>query len=182
MAVLGVNNLIKVQTYGSGNGTPSTGYNSTAWTAYDVDQTNYTGDRYSSNTLVFQFTKISNTSDLKIVANIPGYLAGGGSGTGIRLIISKDYSTWYTDALDEGPAHGWGASGYGGNTAKIIRFEWNTELIDAVRTSGIYSHTGNIYFYIQYRVWSTSDIYYPLHYYDYRYPKYGSFQCYEIER
>ena len=182
MAVLGNSNLIKVQTYGSGSGVPSSGTTSTSWAAYDVDQTNYTGDRLSGNNHVFQFTKISNTSDLKIVANIPGYLATGGAGIGIRLQISKDNSTWYVDAMDNGPAHGWGATGYGGANANIVRMVWNTELIDAVRSSGIYSHTGATYFYIQHKNWSSSDTYFPLHYSSATYPKYASFQCYEIER
>lgn len=182
MAVLGNSNLIKVQTYGSGSGSPSSGITGNSWNFYDVSQTNMTGDRSSSSDDVFTFTKISNTSDLKIVANIPGYLATGAAGIGIRLQISKDNSTWYVDALDNGPADGWGASGYGGNNANIVRFEWNTELIDAVRSSGIYSHTGLTYFYIQHRNWNTTDTYYPLGYVNANYPKYASFQCYEIER
>jgi hypothetical protein len=189
MAVLGQNNLIKVQTYGTGTGTPSAGVTgdggsaSGTWYNLDTDQTNHTGTRTTGNTLVMEFEKISNTSDLKIVGNIPGYINVGGSGIGFRLAISiNGFTTTYVDALDQGPMHGWGAMGYGGSTSGIVRMIWNTELIDAVRSSGIYSHTGTVGFYIQYRVWVAGDTYYPLHYYDANYPKYGTFQCYEIER
>ena len=183
MAVIGDGNLIKVQTYGTGSGTPSTGTAgaSTAWTTWDTDQTNYTGTRNTSNSLIMEFTKLHSTSDLKIVCNFPCYLATGAHGVGIRMMISKDNSTYYADMLDDGPADQWGALGLGGNTVMITRYEWNTAMIDAARSSGFNAHTGTVYFYFQWWIWTT-DTFFPLHYYDANYPKYGSVQCYEIER
>lgn len=181
MAVLGTNNLVKVQTYSTGYNEFQSTTGGSSWITLNTDQTNYTGTRNSGDAHIMEFTKLFNTSDLKIVVNIPAYLATGGSGIGIRLQISKDNSTYYADALDNGPAHAWGAFGYGGNTVGIIRFEWNTEFIDAVRSSGIYSHTGTVYWYVEYRVWST-DTFYPLSYSSTAYPKYGTMQVYEIAR
>jgi hypothetical protein len=97
------------------------------------------------------------------------------------MMISKDNSTYYADMLDDGPADQWGALGLGGNTAIITRYEWNTAMIDAARSSGFNAHTGTVYFYFQWWIWVT-DTFYPLHYSSATYPKYGTVQCYEIER
>jgi len=179
MPVLGQNNIIKVQTYGSGINTFQSS-SSQAWFTVNLNQTNYTGDR-ATNANICRFNKIHNNSHLRIVANLPGYIANGGAGIGWRIEISKDNSTYYLDALDNGPAHTWGAMGYGGNTANIVRFEWDTELIDATRTSGFQSHTGYVYFYFKFYVWSSGDTFYPLSYVNTTFPKYGSIQCYEVE-
>lgn len=180
MPVIGQNNIIKVQTYGTGYNT-FVSSSSQTWQTYTLGQTGYTGSRLSGNTNICEFEKIHNNSHLKIVVNFPGYIATGGSGVGWRLVISKDNSTYYNDVLDNGPSHGWGAMGYGGNTSGIMRMEWDTELIDASRSSGIVSHTGTTYFYLQFYVWSAADIYYPLSYVNTTYPKYGTIQCYEVE-
>jgi hypothetical protein len=180
MPVIGQNNIIRVQTY-------STGYNTfqsssaQVWTTLSIGQTNYTGSRLPGNTNLCTFEKQHNNSHLKIVANFPGYLANGNVGYGYRMVISKDNSTYYNDVIDNGPAERWGAMGYGGNTAGIWRFEWDTEAIDASRSSGFLTHTGTTYFYFQFYVWTSADIYYPLSYVNTSFPKYGTMQCYEVE-
>lgn len=179
MPVIGQNNIIKVQTYGSGINTIQSS-SSQAWFTVNLNQTNYTGDRLPANANICRFEKIHNNSQLKIVANLPGYIATGGAGVGWRMEISIDGSTYHLDALDNGPAHAWGAMGYGGHTANIVRMEWDTELIQATRSVSFDSHTGYVYFYFKFYVWSSGDTFYPLTYFSTLYPKYGSIQCYEV--
>lgn len=182
MAVFGDNNIIKVQTYGSGYGTAQAVTGTSGYHTFNYGQTGFTGDRQSGNNSVMSFTKLSSTSDLKIVLNMPSYIATGGSGVGIRLQYSLDSgSNFFTDTNEgNGPADYWGATGYGGNTSDIIRMEYNSQFTDADQSVNIYGHTGTVLFQHQFYVAST-DTFYP-NTYNSSYYKYSTTQCYEIQR
>lgn len=183
MAVFGDNNIIKVQTYGSGYGTAQGGITgASGYHTFNYGQTGYTGDRHSSGTSVLSFTKLSSTSDLKVVFNMPTYLATGGGGVGIRLLYSLDESNYFTDTSEgNGPADYWGATGYGGNTADIIRMEYNSQFTDAEQSKNIYGHTGTVLLQHQFYV-ASSDTFYPNTYDTSNYPKYSTTQIFEIQR
>ena len=110
MAVFGDNNIIKVQTYCSGYGTAQGGITGTSgYHTFSYGQTGYTGDRADGLTSVLKFTKLSDNSDLKVVLNMPSYLATGGSGVGIRLQYSLDGTNYFNDSsAGNGPADYWG--------------------------------------------------------------------------
>ena len=182
MAVFGDNNIIKVQTYCSGYGTAQGGITgASGYHSFNYGQTGYTGDRHSSSTSTLSFTKLSNTSDLKVVLNMPSYLATGASGVGIRLLYSLDETNYFTDTSENnGPADYWGATGYGGNTADIIRMEYNSAFTDADRSTNIYGHTGSVLLIHQFYV-AGGDTFYP-NTYNSSYYKYSTTQVFEIQR
>lgn len=183
MAVFGDNNIIKVQTYCSGYGAAQGGITgASGYHTFNYGQTGYTGARHNSGASVLQFTKLSDNSDLKVVLNMPSYLAGGAGGVGIRLLYSLDESNYFADTSENnGPADYWGATGYGGNTADIIRMEYNSAFTDADRSTDIHGHTGTVLLQHQFYV-ASSDTFYPNTYDTVHYPKYSTTQIFEIQR
>jgi hypothetical protein len=152
--------------------------NSTSWTTLDINRDDETGSFSAADSNICTYTKQHNSSHLLISWWIPLYIGNGGSGNGFRLHISKDNSTYYTDAIDNGPADGWGAHGYGGNASGVWCFTWDTKIIDTYRTSGFEAHTGTVYFYWQWRNWGASDTTYPITY-STSYNKYGTIELLE---
>jgi hypothetical protein len=158
--------------YGSGARTDLT---STSWVTVNIAGTSSTGDRHPSSSNVLKFTKLDNDSDLQVSVNFPYYMPGAGSGVGIRMRVSGDGgSTYAADLLTEGPAHGWGAAGYGGDQSGILNYTWNTE--------GVLSNTltGPIYIYFEMRCWSTDTAY--INQYQASYAKYGYIHIKEVSR
>ena len=144
----------------------------------DINRDDETGSYNGADSNVCTYTKQHNSSHLLISCCIPVYLGGGTSGTGIRLVISLDNSTVVYDALGDGPAHGWGALGYGGNTSGTWGFTWDTAVIDSIRGTSLYaSHTGTVYFYFEVRSW-IAELHYPITY-GASYPKYGAIELME---
>ena len=172
---------VKIQHYNSGYGSGARKSKSTqTWETLNIGGTNLSGPRKSDDNNVLSFTKNYNNSNLQINLSIPVYISPGGSGVGIRCKISTDLGSSYSivDILDGGPAHGWGAFGYGGNTSGIINFTWNT-LDKSSIASTIKSYTGDVYVFFEVYVWNSSDTAYFIDY-DATYPKYGTFQIMEI--
>ena len=182
MAVFGDNNIIKVQTYCSGYGTAQGGITgASGYHTFNYGQTGYTGDRASGLTSVLKFTKLSDNSDLKVVLNMPSYLATGGGGVGLRLQYSLDGTNYFNDSsAGNGPADYWGATGYGGNTSDIIRMEYNSQFTDADQSKNIYGHTGTVLLQHQFYV-ASSDTFFP-NTYSTSYYKYSTTQIFEIQR
>ena len=125
------------------------------------------------------YTKVSSNSHLNISVSFPFYVATGAAGFGIRGMLStNDGSNYYTmSGLTNGPANGWGAGGYGGNSAGVFNYTWNTRM-NSSQASTILAKTGTIRFYFQVKVWSGTDT---LTFIDYpSYPKKGSIVVQEI--
>ena len=159
---------------------PTAHIGTTATTFYtlDINRDDETGSYTAADSNICTYTKQHNSSHLLINWWLPVYHATGGAGTGIRLRLSLDNSTYVADALDNGPAHGWGALGYGGNTAGTWGFTWDTACIDSFRSTSLYaSHTGTVYFYFEVRSWS-AEATYPITY-SASYPKYGAIELME---
>jgi len=151
---------------------------STSWITLDINRDDETGSFTAADSNICTYSKQINSSHLLISWWMPTYINGAaGGGNGIRLLISTDNSTYTVDALDEGPAHGWGAHGYGGAASGVWCFTWDTKIIDTYRSTSFESHTGTTYFYFQWRNWS-GDTSYPLTY-SASYPKYGTIELLE---
>jgi hypothetical protein len=179
MPVIYNGNIIGSQSWSTGT-FPGTGAsNSASWMVLDINRDNATGPFSAVGSDICVYNKQLADSHLLISWWIPTYITPGGAGNGIRLRISTDASTYTVDALDEGPAHGWGAHGYGGNASGVWTFTWDTKVIDTVRSTSFGSHSGNTYFYFEWRNWLTSDTSYPLTYDPTLYPKYGTIELLE---
>jgi len=172
MSVLGSGTLIREQLYGTGTSIVQS-MNSQTYTTIPINGTNFTGDRHATNNNIIKFSKQSSNSYLMISITFPCYLATGGSGIGIRCAFSTDDTTYYNDALDNGPAHGWSMMGYGGGTGYICRMMWDSRQFDLQRSSGITAHTGDFWCYFQTKTWVSTDSLFMLGY-SVTYPKYGS--------
>lgn len=99
----------------------------------------------------FTYAKQRASSDLLINAALPFYITPGDSGFGVKLQYSLNNTTWLDADLAEGPAHGWGSGGYGGNASGVLPY-LNLLSVNA---------TGTVYFRFAYRVWvATEDLYF----------------------
>jgi len=158
MAILGSSNLIREELYCTGQPGASVS-SSTSWFTFNINGTNYNGARATSSTNVLQFEKQSSNSYIILSACFPGYITPGSSGNGVRCQWSLDNSTYYIDALAEGPNHGWGLMGYGGNAARITKVMWDSRQFDLQHSTNTTAHTGNWYVYFQRRNWTTDTTY-----------------------
>lgn len=164
--------------YGSGARLTTT---STSWQTLNIVGTGAAAFGSCSQTIsnVITFDKKYNNSQIVITANFPSYNSPGGNGHGIRLQYYRTgQSAALVDILTDGPAHGWGWHGYGGNHAGMNNFGWSTYDKSSVR-SDLQTYTGDVNFYIEVKVWDGSDTVYFIDYSD-SYPKYGTFQFMEI--
>ena len=168
--------ITREKSYNTGYGSGAyTANSSTSWGTIKIQGTGNTGSRPSTN--VIGFDKISNNSDLILSFSMPYYFTGAGndSGFGVRLRYSVDNgSTYGVDWLTDGPAHGWGAGGYGqDNQAGIFNYIWNTEKMVSN------SYVGNVRFFFESRVWSSANTLY----WGYSsYNKYGTIHIREVVR
>ena len=149
--------ITREKSYNTGYGSGAyTATSSTSWGTLKIQGTGSTGSRPTTNTIGFD--KISNDSDLILSFHMPYYFTGTGadSGFGVRLRYSVDNgSTWGVDWLTDGPAHGWGAGGYGyDNQAGIFNYTWSTEKMVSN------TFVGTVRFYIESKVWSGSNTLY----------------------
>lgn len=163
--------------YGSGAGLSST---STSWQTLNIVGTNAAGFGSCSQTIsnVITFNKKYNNSQLLVSTNFPTYNSPAGAGHGVRLQYYRTgQSASIVDISDDGPAHGWGWHGYGGQTSAMNNFTWNTYDKSTVR-SDLVNYTGDVHFYIEVKNWSSSDTITFIHHSGYN--KYGTFQFAEI--
>jgi len=158
MAILGSGTLIREELYCTGQPAAQTS-TSTSWTTFNINGTNYNGARASSSTNVLQFEKQSSNSYIILSASFPGYITPGSSGNGVRCQWSLDNSTYYIDALADGPNHRWGLMGYGGNAARITKLMWDSRQFDLQHGTNTTAHTGNWYCYFQRANWTTDTTY-----------------------
>lgn len=96
----------------------------------------------------FIFNKSLENSNLFFNGSFPFYVANWSSGYGLRLQYSFDNLNWVNAWLIDGPAHWWWAWWYWGNTS------WITNFMEHISWINI---SWDIYFRIQYKVWSSSD-------------------------
>ena len=152
--------VIRSGFYDPGTGTnATTATNSSTFTTLNVNGTGQVGHnigKFSDDGLTYN--KVSSNSHLNISISIPFYLATGGTGFGIRALLSTDDGSNYyvVSGLSDGPADKWGAGGYGGNTSGILNYTWNTRM-NSSRASTILAKTGTIRFYFEVACWSSSD-------------------------
>ena len=166
--------------YGSGARLVTT---STSWQTLNINGTDQATfgslTKHPSNGNVLAFNKKSSNSQLSIVLNFPSYNTPGGSGHGVRCMISTDQTNYVvSDILTNGPANGWGFHGYGGATAGMNNFTWSTYDNASYRNT-INTYTGDFYFYFQVYNWASTDT---ISYIDHSdtYPKYGTVQVMEV--
>lgn len=164
--------------YGSGARLQTT---SSSWQTLNIVGTGAAAFGSCSQTIsnVITFNKKYNNSQILVTMNFPSYNNAGNSGHGIRLQYYRTgQSAALVDILTNGPAHGWGWHGYGGSHAGMNNFSWNTYDKSSVR-SDLQTYTGDVNFYVEVKVWSSSDTIY-FNDYDGSYPKYGTFHFAEI--
>ncbi|NDB80131.1 hypothetical protein EB155_09735 [archaeon] len=178
--VMPAGSIIKQQHYNSGYGSDARTRPNQSWITVKLGGTSLSGPRKSDDNNVLKFDKIFNNSNLSITANFPVYISNGASGNGFRLQVSTNNGSTYSlvDIRSNGPANGWGASGYGGADASIFNFTWNTlDNLTIANTVRIY--TGPVYFYFECYEWSSADSSFIIDYDD-TYPKFGTIQIQEI--
>jgi hypothetical protein len=164
--------------WGSGARTTSA---STSWYTLNIYGTGAIGARAPTSNNIIQYTKKLNTSHLLVNVSLPIYITPGTGGVGVRCYgsttVNDANSYTIIDPLTNGPAHGWGAAGYGGNTAAIINFTWSTQI--ASNASTWLSKVGACGIYFQGTSFSGSDTAYWIDY-DNTYPKYASMTITEV--
>ena len=173
--------VIRSGFYDPGTGTnATTATNSSTFTTLNVNGTGQVGHnigKFSDDGLTYN--KVSSNSHLNISISFPFYLATGGTGFGIRALLSTDDGSNYyvVSGLSDGPADKWSAGGYGGNTSGIMNYTWNTRM-NSSQESTIKAKTGSIRFYFEVSVWTGTDTLYMIDYPSYE--KKGSIVVQEI--
>jgi hypothetical protein len=171
--------IIKTQHYNTGYGSGArTTTTSTSFVTAAIGGTGLTGDRNNSNNNILKYTKVYGDSQLMVKVSFPFYITPGSSGFGIRCQTTIGGNNYIVDPIDNGPAHGWGAGGYGGSTSGVFNFSWFTG-----DKSSVYNildgYTGPIEFWFQVMSWTSSDTLFFIDY-DNSYPKYGVIDIMEI--
>ena len=132
---------------------------SSTFTTLNVNGTGQVGHnigKFSDDGLTY--TKVSSNSHLNFTISLPFYLSNGSTGWGLRGLLSTDNGGNYSpiSGLADGPAHKWGAGGYGGNTSGVFNYTWNTRM-NSAQASTILAKTGTIRFYFEVCCWSSAD-------------------------
>jgi len=152
--------VIRSGFYDTGTGTGArTVTTSTSFTTLNINGTGQVGHNIGkASDDVVTYTKVSSNSHLNISVSFPFYLSSGSGGFGVRgLLSTNDGSNYYAmSGLTDGPAHKWGAGGYGGNTSGVFNYTWNTRM-NSSQASTILAKTGTIRFYFEVSIWDTSD-------------------------
>ena len=173
---------VKYGSYYTGYGVGArTVLTSQTWTVVNVNGTDQHGEnigKFSDDGLTFD--KVSDQSHLEISCFFPVYCAGGTSGGGLRCKASHDSGSNYhvLGNLDDGPGHGWGLMGYGGNDAEVVAFTWNTSDHDTQRNT-FKGKTGTIRFFFELYAWSSTTAIYFIDY-DNSFEKWGKVIVREI--
>jgi hypothetical protein len=149
--------------YGSGARTVTTSATYSTANINGTGQVLHNLTKQSANVLAY--TKVSSNSHLNISVSFPFYINAGAAGFGIRGMLStNDGAQYYTmSELNEGPANGWGAGGYGGNTSGVFNYNWNTRM-NTSQASTILAKTGTIRFYFDVKIWTNTDTLYFIDY------------------
>ena len=185
--VTGAGDEAKILSFGSYNSGYGSGArlvtSSQSWVNLEINGTNQAvfGQITKNSDDSLNYNKTSNSSHLIISINFPTYNSGGNSGHGIRCRFESTQGSNNYDVLDvttDGPANGWGMHGYGGSTSAMNNFTWNTYDNSSYRNT-IKTSTGNMKFYFDVRVWTSSDTIY-FNDYNNDYPKYTTIQVYEV--
>ena len=173
---------VKYGSYYTGHGSGArTSTNSSSWTVININGTNQHGEnigKFSDDGLTFN--KISNRSHLEVSIFFPVYSTGGTTGGGIRCQASHDSGSSYhrLSNLDNGPFHGWGAFGYGGDDAENITYTWNTA-DNLTHRATWKAKTGECRIYFEVKMWSSATTGYLIDY-DNTYSKVGKVVIREI--
>jgi hypothetical protein len=175
------NKMVSFQHYNTGYGASArTTTTANSWYTINIGGTNLTGTRASGNNNIITFNKQYTNSHLLINIFFPIYITPGDSGVGIRCQLSVDGTNYsLVDIIDSGPANGWGAAGYGGNTSTIVNYSWSTKDKTSIANS-VLNKTGEVRLYFQGFNWTTADTAFWIDY-DPTYPKFGSINIFEIK-
>tara|TARA_Y100001954_G_scaffold215964_1_gene246708 strand:- start:383 stop:1003 length:621 start_codon:yes stop_codon:yes gene_type:complete len=182
--VSGAGKILSFGSYNSGVGSGARlQTTSTSWVNLEINGDNQVifGQITKNSDDSLNYNKVSNSSHLIISMNVPTYNNAGNGGHGFRLKFetTQNSGTYnILDIQDNGPAHGWGFHGYGGQNTAMNNCTWNTYDNSTYR-SAIQSATGNVRFFWEVRVWNSSDtIYFNDH--NSSYPKYSTFTVLEV--
>jgi len=154
-----IKNAVYNTGYGSGAQTVSS---STSHYTVNIGGTNNYAYNCSESGNVISYTKISNTSHLRVGLQLPVYGTTQNNGCGVRIQASNNAGSSYhhMGELSEGTNDGWGHHGYAQpNHAGTITFALTTYDRSDER-SNWYSRQGDCKFYIEARSWSSTDSYY----------------------
>ena len=164
---------------GSGSGARLVS-NSTGYYTIPIGGTSNHAFNCSESGNVITFSKLSNTSHIKIKCQFPLYATGLNNGFGMRIQGSNNAGSSYhhLGELGEGPNNGWGMHGYTANGLSGT-ITWGTTTYDrSDQRNNWYTKTGDVYFYFQGRSWSAGETAYWIDYSGY--PKYGHVWIEEI--
>lgn len=164
---------------GSGSGARLVS-NSTGYYTIPIGGTSNHAFNCSESGNVITFSKLSNTSHIKIKCQFPLYGTGLNNGFGMRIQGSNNAGSSYhhLGELGEGPNNGWGMHGYTANGLSGT-ITWGTTTYDrSDQRNNWYTKTGDVYFYFQGRSWSAGETAYWIDYSGY--PKYGHVWIEEI--
>ena len=170
--------IIKTTHYNTGYGAGARKILTTDWSALNIGGTGLVGPRNDSNNNILKYTKIHNSSQLKVDVRFPYYVANGANGFGIRCQTIISGTGYIVDILDNGPAHTWGAGGYGGPDAGIFTFSWSTGDNSNI-SSIVSSYTGDLEFWFQGIEYNSADTITLVDYSD-DFPKYGVIDIFEV--
>lgn len=159
-----IGTVIKNAVYNTGYGASGaqTVSNSTSHYTINIGGTSNHAFNCSESGNVLSYTKISNTSHLRVGVQLPVYGTTMNNGCGVRIQASNNNGSSYhiMGELSEGTNDGWGHHGYaqpyhsGTVTFAVTTYDNSSE------RSNWYSRQGDCKFYIQARSWSSSDTYY----------------------
>lgn len=171
---------VKTWSYNSGYGIGArTVITAQSWQSILINGTDRDNRSPSDNMSTRFFDKDRNDTHLRIRGAFPIYVTPGSAGAGIRtqMVLSNDPVQYNNDAsyftvgaLANGPAHAWGAAGYGGNTSAIINFYVDT----AFGNSSVLTHTGRLHFYFMGYTWQAGDAVHWIDYFSTDFPKYAT--------
>ena len=153
--------VVNKELYNSGYGSGARlNTSSTGWLTMPGTGTSYSGARKSGNETVMVFNKKLATSKIICTPMLHAYLPTTNSGWGIRVKHARTYSPtasdYDNDFIPNGPYNGWGAGGYGSSSvAAVDSATYSVCLNDGV--SAYNNHTGDIFVYLEVRLWSSSD-------------------------
>ena len=182
--VSGAGKILSFGSYNSGTGSGARlATSSTSWVNLEINGTNQVvfGQITKNSDDILNYNKVSNSSHLIISMNCPTYNNAGNGAHGFRLKFETTQNSGTYNILDihdDGPAHGWGFHGYGGQHTAMNNCIWNTYDNSTYR-SGIQSTTGNVSFFWEVKVWNSGDTIYFNDHND-SYPKYSTFTVLEV--
>lgn len=186
--------IVNSRSYNSGYGSGARlGTSSASWSTLQIGGTNKDSFAPSDNSNIRSFVKRRNDTHLRIKGWVPTYNSNGQTGHGmrVRMVLSNTSSVYNSNTnyftvglLSDGMAKTWGMAGYGGATAAVSSFYYDTAhgggtAQSTSDTANVLAYTGTLHWYVQCYVHSNADTVYFIDYGggigDNQNPKYATF-------